>query len=209
MSTGLPVVIYIGIFLLLPIIIIMILKRKVSKAKATSITAKTLSKSNTIHSSAKTIFINYRREDSSGYSLALYNELTKWYNKNDIFKDFHNINGGEDFEESIEKALNSCSVLLVIISDRWIDILHGRQSKKAQEEQKDFVNLEISTALIKNIYTIPVTFNGARMPKESELPDELKSLTRRQSIDIDQARFETDTMKLVQTIDKQLGVKRK
>ncbi len=150
------------------------------------------------------IFINYRKEDSSGYSLALYNELSKWYDKNTIFKDFHNIEPGEDFEEAIDNALNSCSILLVIISDRWCEILN----KRANSISNDFVKLEIATALSKNIYIIPITLNGATMPTEIELPDDLKNLIRRQYLNIDQTRFEIDIRKLVQIIDKRLNIQR-
>ncbi len=153
----------------------------------------------------KNIFINYRKEDSSGYALALYNELLKWYEKKTIFKDFHNINPGEDFEEAIEKALSSCNILLVIISDRWIEILTERHKKM---NQQDFVSLEIATALLKNIYTVPITINGASMPDPSELPDDLKKLSRRQSLDIHQTWFESDILKLVDIIDKRLDIQR-
>jgi hypothetical protein len=153
----------------------------------------------------KGIFINYRKDDSSGYSLALYHELLRWYDRQTIFKDFNNIEPGEDFVESIDNALNSCVILLVIISDRWIQFIKERGVKN---NSTDFVRLEIATALSKNIYTIPITINNAIMPTESELPDDLKKLTRRQYLNIDQTRFETDILKLVSAIDKRLEIQR-
>jgi len=153
----------------------------------------------------KKIFINYRKEDSSGYSLALYNELLKWYDKHTIFKDFHNIEPGEDFEQAIDSALNSCGILLVIIGDKWSNII----SERLKLPSRDFVSLEIATALAKNIYTIPITINGAIMPNESELPNDLKKLTSRQSLNIDQTKFDTDIKKLIEVIDKRLGIQRK
>ena len=147
----------------------------------------------------KRIFINYRREDSSGYSLALYNELLKRYNKDVLFKDFNSIEPGEDFEEAIDKGLNSCHILLVLIGERWLDILRQRQTHK---NQPDFVALEISLALTKNIYIIPITINGAMMPDSEDMPQELKRLARRQCLNIEQTRFQTDVDKLVQIIDK-------
>ena len=70
------------------------------------------------------------------------------------FKDFNSIIPGEDFEESITNNLNSCNILLVVISDKWLKILNQR---KKNTIQKDYVALEISTALMKDIYTIPIT----------------------------------------------------
>ncbi|MEO5996901.1 MAG: toll/interleukin-1 receptor domain-containing protein [Chitinophagaceae bacterium] len=152
----------------------------------------------------KNIFINYRKEDSSGYSLALYHELLKWYHKDTIFKDFNTIEPGEDFEEAIDNALNGASILIVLIGDKWNDILNIRVKKN----QKDFVRIEIATALSKKIYTIPVTINGTSMPSEEELPEDLAKLTHRQFLDIDQTRFDTDILKLVRIIDKRLGIER-
>ncbi len=205
MPGGTPWVLILLLGFLLIFIFTKIIKRT-SNTKTNTIDKKVMPDLAKNYNNAKKIFINYRKEDSSGYSLALYHELIKWYDKKIIFKDFNNIDPGEDFEESIDNALNSCNILLVIISDKWLDILNQRQK---QTKQKDLVTLEISTALLKNIYTIPITINGASMPSESELPDELKKLIRRQFLNIDQTRFETDTMKLVQIIDKKLDIQRK
>ena len=184
-----------------------ILFRKFKKKKESTATIPTPNKNAPIVTKDipgnKKIFINYRKEDSSGYSLALYNELLKWYDKHTIFKDFHNIEPGEDFEEAIDNALNSCTILLVIISDKWMNILQQRQHKIQQE---DFVIMEIASALSKNIYTIPITINDAGMPAEADLPEELKKLTRRQYLNIDQTRFENDILQLVRVIDKKLGI---
>jgi hypothetical protein len=151
------------------------------------------------------IFISYRKEDSSGYALALYNELCKWYNKDMIFKDFNSIIPGKNFEEAIDEALNNCSVLLVVINDKWTEILKQRLSNL---QQKDFVKIEVSTALSKGIQTIPVIINKTAMPVENELPDELKALSKMQYLNMDQTRFEYDTSQLVKIIDEKLNIKR-
>lgn len=173
-------------------------KNKVASKKTNSQTVST-------PSNDRKIFLNYRKEDSSGYSLALYHELIRWYDKEIVFKDFNNIYPGEEFREAINEALNSCEILLIIIADKWLDLLKHR---KDLAHTQDFVLLEISTALSKNIYTIPITINGAYMPADADLPDELKKLAHRQFLNIDQTRFETDTLKLVHIIDKRLGIVR-
>lgn len=151
------------------------------------------------------IFINYRREDSSGYSLAIYNELIKWYDRDMIFKDFNTIEPGEDFSESIENALNSCTILLVLVANNWMDILKKRQEKRGEP---DFVRMEIATALLKGVYTIPIVLNRANILIEDELPDDLKKIAKRQCLDLDPTRFETDILKLVKVIDKRLNISR-
>ncbi len=151
------------------------------------------------------IFINYRREDSSGYSLAIYNELVKWYDREMIFKDFNTIEPGEDFSESIENALNSCTILLVLVANNWMDILKKREELRGEP---DFVRMEIATALSKGVYTIPIVLNRANILIEDELPDDLKKIAKRQCLDLDPTRFETDILKLVKVIDKKLNIHR-
>ena len=63
-----------------------------------------------------TIFINYRKDDSSWNALALYNELQKYFPKESIFKDFNTIRPGDDFVVSIQKDLSNCNVLLIVKS---------------------------------------------------------------------------------------------
>ncbi len=145
------------------------------------------------------IFINYRKDDSPWNSLALYQELIKHFGKENVFKDFNTILPGTDFVESIEDALESCDVLLVLISEHWADIKDKNGNLRINNPD-DFVRLEIATALRRNIKVIPVLFDNAVLPPAEELPDDLKKLARRQFIEIDKTRFEDDTARLVETI---------
>lgn len=149
------------------------------------------------------IFMNYRKDDSPWNSLALYQELIKHFPKSNIFKDFNTISPGVDFEESIENALESCDVLLVLISNQWLNITDANGNRRINNEN-DYVHLEIATALKRNICVIPVLFDDAALPAADELPVDLKKLTRRQFIEIDKTRFEADTTKLVEAIKAQL-----
>lgn len=148
-----------------------------------------------------TIFINYRKDDSSWNALALYNELQKYFAREQIFKDFNTILPGDDFVISIENALRKCDVLIVVIGKSWLDAKDS-SGKRRLDDRDDFVRLEIATALSRNIQVIPVLFDGAPMPKPEELPDDLKSLYRRQFIEIDSKRFDNDVRDLSDAIKK-------
>ena len=50
------------------------------------------------------VFISYRREDSSGYARAVYNELRGQLGPNNIFMDVDTIEPGVDFIKAIESA---------------------------------------------------------------------------------------------------------
>jgi len=151
-----------------------------------------------------TIFINYRREDSNWNALALYNELQKYFSKDQLFKDFNAIQPGDDFVESIAGALQRCDVLLVLIGPKWLGARYA-EGKLRLEDADDFVRLEIAKALSRNIKVVPVMLDGTKMPQSEELPEPLRGLTRRQLIAIDPTRFEDDVRKLAEAIKRILG----
>lgn len=151
---------------------------------------------------ASNIFINYRKDDARWNALSLYTELLKYFPKESIFKDFNNIEPGEDFVISISKALEQCNVLLVLIGNKWLDISNEKGSRLNNED--DYVRLEISTALERNIRVIPVLFDGTPMPEEKYLPDNLKKLCYKQYVTVSDIKFEADVEKLAKAIEKVL-----
>ena len=100
-----------------------------------------------------TIFINYRKDDSSWNALALYNELQKYFTKDQIFKDFNTILPGDDFVVSIDNALRKCDVLIVVIGKSWLD-MKDVTGRRRLDDPDDFVRLEVATALSRNIQVI-------------------------------------------------------
>ena len=146
-----------------------------------------------------TIFINYRKDDSSWNALALYNELQKYFPKEILFKDFNTIRPGDDFVESIQKALSHCNVLLVVMSKNWLEV-KDRNGNRRISDPDDLVRIEIATAIERNIQVIPVLFDNIPMPTSSDLPDNLRSLPRRQFVEIETTRFEADVKKLADAI---------
>lgn len=146
-----------------------------------------------------TIFINYRKDDSSWNALALYNELQKYFPKESIFKDFNTIRPGDDFVESIQKALSHCNVLLIVMSKNWLEV-KDKHGNRRLNDPDDLVRIEISTAIERNIQVIPVLFDNIPMPTSAELPENLRSLPRRQYVEIETTRFEADVKKLAEAI---------
>ncbi|QEC67998.1 TIR domain-containing protein [Panacibacter ginsenosidivorans] len=148
-----------------------------------------------------TIFINYRKDDSNWNALALYNDLQKYFKKEQLFKDFNAILPGDDFVVSIQNALNKCNVLLVVIGRNWLH-MEGADGKRRLDDPDDFVRLEVATALERGISVVPVLFDGTPMPKPEELPENLRLLCRRQFIEIDPKRFEDDVRNLAEALKK-------
>jgi len=149
------------------------------------------------------IFISYRREDSAGYTRAIYDRLVQHFSEERVFMDVDAIEPGLPFDEAIDRALEQCEVLLVVIGIRWLSLQSDLGPRI--NNPKDYVRREIAAALSRNIRVIPVLINGAGMPGEEELPEPLRALSRRNALEISNSRFATDTETLIQTVRKALG----
>jgi hypothetical protein len=148
------------------------------------------------------IFISYRREDSGGYTRAIYDQLVKRFSKERVFMDVDAIEPGLAFDEVIEQAVGHCEVLLVMIGKRWMESEGDAGSRL--NDPKDFVRVEIVAALSRNIRVIPILLDGAIMPSGTALPEPLRALTKRNAIDISNSRFDSDVERLVEAVAKAL-----
>ncbi len=153
------------------------------------------------------VFISYRRDDSAGYARAIYNQLAQFFSAERIFMDVDSIEPGLEFDKAINLAVGRCDILLAIIGKHWMD--KQEENKLRINDPNDFVRLEISTALSRNIRVIPVLLDGTTMPEEEELPESLRLLARRQAFEINSSRFNSDLDRLIKLICKTLGETRK
>ena len=146
------------------------------------------------------IFLNYRREDSSGHSGRLFDALSGHF-AGRLFMDVDTLEPGVDFVEAIEQAVGSCEVLIVVIGREWLTVQDAAGQRRL-DDPADFVRLEVETALERKIRVIPVLVQGAPMPRAEELPPSLARLSRRNAIEISDARWAYDVDRLARTIQK-------
>jgi TIR domain/Sulfatase-modifying factor enzyme 1 len=149
------------------------------------------------------VFISYRREDSAGYAHAIHSQLAQHFSKDRVFMDVDTVEPGVDFERVIEKAVGECDVLVALIGRRWMGSEQGGTSRL--DNTKDYVRLEISTALARDIRVIPVLVDGMTMPNEEILPAPLRSLIRRQAMEISNTRFNFDVERLIAAVRRTLS----
>ncbi|MCQ8130754.1 toll/interleukin-1 receptor domain-containing protein [Methylomonas rivi] len=142
------------------------------------------------------IFISYRREDSAGYSGRLADRLALTFGDRQIFRDFEDINPGQNFAESIQAGLSGADVFLVVIGPRWLQVT-DHNGRRRLDNAEDFVRLEIETALQRDIQIIPILVNGAKMPRTADLPTSLTTLIYRQALELSDSRWEQDVGKLI------------
>jgi hypothetical protein len=155
----------------------------------------------------KNVFISYRVQDTSGETGRLVDALKNHFEEDQVFMDIDKIEPGVDFTEVISRSLDICDVMLAIIGPNW----QGRDSNGLSRIKKpdDWVRLELSTALKRNIRVVPVLVDGATLPDVSELPEDLEGLSRRQTYEISNKRWRYDTEQLINFLQTSIGVKPK
>ena len=150
------------------------------------------------------IFISYRREQAAGHAGRLYDRLADHFGRDNLFMDLE-IELGVDFAEYINRAVQTCDALIALIDRQWLTCTDAATGERRLDNPEDFVRLEISAALSRDIRVIPVLLQNTPMPRAGDLPDELKSLSRRQGLHLDDGRFHTDVDRLIEALDRLLS----
>lgn len=152
---------------------------------------------------APQIFISYRRDDAAGYARAVCDELARHFGAERVFMDVDDIGAGQAFDDAIRQAVGASRVLLVVMGKRW----QGERAGAAPRinDAGDFVRLEVAAALAAGLRVIPLLIDGATIPTEAQLPDELRALARRNALGIDYSRFAADIERLVAAVRDALG----
>src|SRR6478735_12762549 len=92
------------------------------------------------------IFINYRREDTSGYAGRIFDSLSGEFGENNIFIDVTKINTGTDYTEVITQALDMSTYFLILIGNTWLSCKDSSGNRR-MDNPDDFVRKEISLAI--------------------------------------------------------------
>jgi len=146
------------------------------------------------------IFISYRREDSPGHAGRIFDRLRSRFGSDVVFMDVTAIEAGVDFVDVLHKAVGSCDALLAVIGPQWLSAT--QDGNRRLDDPRDFVRLEIAGALERNVRVLPVLVEGARVPSVESLPADLQALTRRQAIELRDARWDDDIERLVEGLAK-------
>ena len=128
------------------------------------------------------IFVSYRRQDSADVTGRIYDRLVQRFDKEQIFKDVDSIPLGVDFREHLGRVVGQCDVLLAVMGNDWLAA--DSSGRRRIDDAKDFVRIEIESALERGIPVIPVLVRGAAMPSEADMPASLVALSYRHGIDV-------------------------
>jgi hypothetical protein len=136
------------------------------------------------------IFVSYRRDDSPGTAHRVCDELKGVFGSKRLFIDA-DIPAGVNFEEYLHEQLNKCVAFLAIIGPNWLNARDGYGHCRLHDP-RDWVRIEIASALERKIRVIPVIIDKGLLPKVSELPSDLQPLASRQEFRLQNDRFDQD-----------------
>lgn len=144
------------------------------------------------------IFISYRRSDSEGYAGRLEDTLSDYFGKDRLFRDVGGIVPGEDFKQKSEEIATRAAAVIVLIGPGWLS--SQAEGRPRLHEPGDLVATEIKAALESGHVIVPVLVQGADMPREGDLPDALKALSRRNAVSVSDANWASDTARLAKVL---------
>jgi hypothetical protein len=150
------------------------------------------------------IFISYRRFDTAGTTGRLHDALCEAFGDQNVFRDVHDIPAGVDFREVLERELESCSIVLVMIGQHYTSI-KDEQGNLRLHNPKDFVHMEVASAMEKNKIVVPVLVDGAVMPSPASLPATLQPLVNFNAVIISHDRWKSDVAVLIKKLEYHLG----
>lgn len=129
------------------------------------------------------IFICYRRDDTAAVAGRIFDRLSQKFGKSAIFKDVDSIPLGVNFKHHLDSVVKQCDVVLVLVGEKWLDGTKGIEERRINKP-RDFVRIEIESALRRDIPVIPLLIENTEMPSEEDLPAELKEFAYRNGMSI-------------------------
>jgi formylglycine-generating enzyme required for sulfatase activity len=143
------------------------------------------------------IFISYRRADSEQAAARLAEDLRRHFAPSQVFQDFASIDPGADFVEAVQRGLDTCAAVLVVIGSGWLNAT-DKQGRRRLDLPDDWVRHEVAESLKHpNVRVFPVLVSNAEMPAAEDLPEPLQSLTRRQAFPLTVRHWANDVAELV------------
>ncbi|MBX3303410.1 MAG: SUMF1/EgtB/PvdO family nonheme iron enzyme [Nitrospira sp.] len=129
------------------------------------------------------ILISYRREDSADATGRIDDRLVQQFGRQAVFMDVDSIPFGVDFRRYLDEQVAKCDVFLAVIGPDWMGPKDS-QGKTRLEDPRDFVRIEIESALKRQIPVIPVLVREASIPPAEELPKSIQELPYRHGLPV-------------------------
>jgi hypothetical protein len=138
----------------------------------------------------------------------LRDDLAALFGPDRVFLDKDALHAG-NWREQLQRALELCKVVLVVIGPRWLTIA-DEQNRPLIQLAEDVHHQEIALALSRtDVTVIPVLVDEASLPRPEQLPADIRRLPDQQARKIGdtQARRTADLSVLVRDIELVSGLK--
>jgi TIR domain len=149
------------------------------------------------------VFINYRTGDGEWPAAFLDDKFKRRYGHDRVFRDATSLGPGRDFRAELQRRLERCTVLIVIIGPNWLTA-RDEAGRRRLDNSSDYVRMEIAESLNRKIRVLPVTLNDVRLPLRDELPAEIVDLAQRQSRVFRSRYYQADFQEIVSIIDEEI-----
>lgn len=143
------------------------------------------------------ILISYRREDSDDVTGRIYDRLVQQFGRAAVFLDVDSIPFGVDFRKHLDEQVAKCDVFFAVIGPDWMGPKDS-QGMTRLDNPRDFVRIEIESALRRQIPVVPLLVRGASVPLAEQLPQSLQDLPYRHGLAVRSGPdFHTDMNRLI------------
>jgi SIR2-like domain/TIR domain len=148
-----------------------------------------------------TIFINYRKAESSGWARLLYDRLADRFGADNVFLDQVSLEPGMKWLQAIRDRSGSSAVFIALIGPKWAPIM----SERAEGTEEDFVRAEIEAALRKDSgvrEVIPALVEDAVIPRRDDLRylGSVQPLLNRQQVELRPSHWDADVEVLIERL---------
>jgi CHASE2 domain-containing sensor protein len=147
-------------------------------------------------------FLSYRRDQSRWAAQMFYSELVTRFGRSSVFMDRGSIDAGQIWPRRIEKAIDDCRVMLVLIGPEWSDARDANGTRRL-DDPDDWVRREVAAGLARDeTVVVPVLLDGAIMPAQEQLPSPLQGLVDCNAMPVVGDDLESEIPLLVASIQK-------
>ncbi len=148
------------------------------------------------------IFINYRKSLSLEPAQLLHRYLVERFGKRRVYLDVHGLAPGSDWFSELTRQVHGSAVMLVLIPPGWEDVVDEADPERTPRLFKpdDFVRLEITTALERQVDIVPVLLNREALPPEETLPRPLRRLHDAQFTHFRSASYDQDAANIARAV---------
>jgi hypothetical protein len=147
----------------------------------------------------------YRREDTQDAAGRLHDRLVDAYGSERVFMDIDSVPLGIDFVDHVTEQISRCSAVIVMIGKQWLTLKDKKKRRRRLDNEDDLVRAEIRAALQLKIAVIPVIVQNAPMPHADDLPEDIRTLARRNGIQLRPEQWKEGVERLLRELDGVMG----